>query len=168
MWGVSLLWAHAYMLRVRGVSPWCGIEQIYEGLHPKRTIPFKGEVHPSTIIFWLFWKSYRYACHFIGLLGLILEDFNGYIFSHYVSDFTGILVIWKFSRTFWRFSLFSEGNLIILEILGEFCHFGNFNGIFGSFKGCRGILIILKIKRVFGDFENFKDNFIILELLVIQ
>jgi len=42
--------AHAYMLRVRGVSPRCGIEQIREGLHPKQTIPSKGEVRPSTII----------------------------------------------------------------------------------------------------------------------
>ena len=47
------------------------------------------------------------------------------------------------------------GNQIILEDLEELCHFGDFKGIFRSFKGSKGILIILKIKRVFGDFENF-------------
>ena len=41
-------------------------------------------------------------------------------------------------------------------------------GYLDHLKGVRGILIILKIKGVFGDFENFKDNFIILEVLVIQ
>ena len=38
----------AYKLKVEGVSPRCGIEQIREGFHPKRTISSKGEVHPST------------------------------------------------------------------------------------------------------------------------
>ena len=42
--------AHAYMLQVGGVSSRCGIEQIHESLHPKRTIPSKGEVRPFTII----------------------------------------------------------------------------------------------------------------------
>ena len=35
--------------------------------------------------------------------------------------------------------------------------FGDFKGIFRSFKGFRGILIILKLKSVFGDFENFRQ-----------
>ena len=41
----------AYKLKVGGVSSRCGIEQIHEGLHLKQTIPFKGEVRPSTYIY---------------------------------------------------------------------------------------------------------------------
>ena len=31
MSGTPHMWAHAYMLRVGGVSPWCGTKQICEG-----------------------------------------------------------------------------------------------------------------------------------------
>ena len=54
MMGTPHLWAHAYKLWVGGVSPRCGIEWINAGgigllgLFPKRTIPFKGDVRPST------------------------------------------------------------------------------------------------------------------------
>ena len=47
MSGTPSLRPSAYKLKVRGVSPRCGIEQIREGLHPKRTIPSKGEVRLS-------------------------------------------------------------------------------------------------------------------------
>ena len=50
MSGTPHMWAHAYMLRVGGVSPQREIEQIHEGFHPKRTIPSNGEVCPSTYI----------------------------------------------------------------------------------------------------------------------
>ena len=77
-----------------------------------------------------------------------------FLFPHHVSGFKSILVILKVLGEFWRFW---EGKQIILENLEEFCHFGDFKGIFWSFKGYRGILTILKIKRVFGDFENFRQ-----------
>ena len=48
--GTPNMWAHAYMLRVGGVSPWDGIEQIRKSFHPKRTIPSKREICPSTVI----------------------------------------------------------------------------------------------------------------------
>ena len=54
MMGTPHLWAHAYKLWVGGVSPRCGIEWINAGgigllgPFPKRTIPFKGDVRPST------------------------------------------------------------------------------------------------------------------------
>ena len=37
-----------YKLKVGGVYPRCGIEQIREGIHPKRTIPSNEEVLPFT------------------------------------------------------------------------------------------------------------------------
>ena len=39
---------NAYKLKVEGISPRYRIEQICEGFHPKQTIPYKGEVRPST------------------------------------------------------------------------------------------------------------------------
>ena len=41
-------WVKVYNAYAKGVSPRCGIEQIHKGLHPKWTIPSKGEVRPST------------------------------------------------------------------------------------------------------------------------
>ena len=43
-----LLRLNAYKLKVGGISPRYRIEQIREGFHPKQTIPYKGEVRPST------------------------------------------------------------------------------------------------------------------------
>ena len=42
----------------------CGIEQIREGLHPKWTIPFEGEVRPSTIYIYIYIDLFR-AYHII-------------------------------------------------------------------------------------------------------
>ena len=44
------MWAHTYMLWVGGISPLREIEQIYKGLHRKRTIPSKEEIRPSTMV----------------------------------------------------------------------------------------------------------------------
>ena len=44
------MWAHTYMLWVGGISPLREIEQIYKGLQPKRTIPSKEEIRPSTMV----------------------------------------------------------------------------------------------------------------------
>ena len=46
--GTPSLKPNTYKLKVGGVSLRYGIEQIREGLHPKRAIPSKEEVCPST------------------------------------------------------------------------------------------------------------------------
>ena len=48
MSGTPSLKPNTYKLKVGGVSPRCGIEQIRGGLHPKWIIPSKEEVRLST------------------------------------------------------------------------------------------------------------------------
>ena len=47
MSGTPSLRPSAYKLKVGGIFPQCGIEQICEGFHPKQTIPSKGEIRLS-------------------------------------------------------------------------------------------------------------------------
>ena len=56
---IGIIYIYIYIYMEGRTSPFegivrCGIEQIREGLHPKRIIPSKGEVHPSTIYIYIY------------------------------------------------------------------------------------------------------------------
>ena len=101
--------------------------------------------------FWCFY--YYYYLVILKIFEVCLSFYRSYsrgwfqcvlfFFPHHISGFKSILVILKVLGEFWRFW---EGKQIILEVLDEFCHFGDFKGIFRSFKGFRGILTFWKLK----------------------
>ena len=96
-----IMWAHAYMLqvggvslRVGGVSLQCGIEQIHEGFHPKWTIPSKGEIRPSIVIMHIFEEK---KIHLLMIYWFTrINSFWLYVFFFFLD------ICAQFDYTFWK------------------------------------------------------------------